>query len=464
VGATPPASAAATAPGQLYTFGLNEFGRLGNTRSILTGASNPAPELVTLPGENGPVTQTAAGYAHSLVVTSTGQLYAFGENLYGQLGRATNSSTNTPNPTPTLVDLPSGSGTVVEVAAGYTFALVLTSSGQLYAFGENQYGQLGSTVDNGSSVANPTPELVGLPGADGPVTQIAARFLDSLALTSTGQLFAFGNNQLGQLGSNVNNDTYAANPTPKSASLPGSVGSVVRVAAGITSTFAITRSGQLYSFGENRYGQLGNMNNSGVAEVANPIPGLSEFPGGTTIGSVGTGSSSYHALAVVSDLAVTTAALPARRLGVPYGATAQASGGTAPYRWTAGGLPAGLGIDSATGQTTGTPTARPTSAVTLSVTDAEGTTASATIPPAGADSSPALPGPGTSSAAHCRVPKLKGKKLKAAKKRIKVADCKVGKVTTKSTTGKAARVVEQKPKAGTTRPPGSKITVVLGGK
>jgi hypothetical protein len=69
----------------------------------------------------------------------------------------------------------------------------------------------------------------------------------------------------------------------------------------------------------------------------------------------------------VSDLAVTNSSLPACRLGVPYGATAQASGGSAPYAWTAGGLPAGLEIDSATGQITGTPTAAPTSAVTLSV-------------------------------------------------------------------------------------------------
>ena len=64
----------------------------------------------------------------------------------------------------------------------------------------------------------------------------------------------------------------------------------------------------------------------------------------------------------------------------------------------------------------------------------------------------------------CRVPRLKGEKLKAAKKRIKAADCKLGKVTKEGTAGKSAKVVKQKPAVGTTRPAGSKINVVLGGR
>lgn len=462
-------SLAVTSDGQLYSFGENEFGELGRATNDFTATPNPTPTLVDLPGATGPVTEVAAGAYFSLAVTSTGQLFAFGANERGQLGSSVNNGVSVPNPTPTLVDLPSGSGAVTRVAAGYGFSLVLTSSGQLYGFGENQYGQLGSTVDNLSAAADPTPELVSLPGADGPVVQIAAGFYHSLVLTSTGQLYAFGNNEFGQLGTSINNGRYAANPTPTTVGLPGAIGPVIRVGAGITSSFAITSSGQLYSFGENRYGQLGNTNNSGVPEVANPIPSLSDLPGGTTIAGVGSSSASYDTLAVVSDLAVTTSALPAGQLGVPYGATAQASGGTAPYRWTAAGLPAGLGIDSATGQITGTPTATPTSAVTLSVTDAEGTMASTTlpltIPPASASTVSATNPAVSAVAVHtCRVPKLKGEKLKAAKKRIKAADCKLGKVSKKGAVGRRAEVVKQKPAVGTTRPAGSKINVVLGGK
>ncbi|HEY2053841.1 MAG TPA: putative Ig domain-containing protein [Solirubrobacterales bacterium] len=395
-------SLAVTSTGQLYGFGENEEGQLGNATNNHTTAANPTPTLVSLPGASGPVTEVAAGAYFSLAVTSTGQLFAFGANDRGQLGTATNNGSNTPNPTPTLVDLPSGSGAVVQIAAGYRYALVLTSSGQLFGFGENQYGQLGSTVDNGSSAPNPTPELVSLPAGSGPIAQIAAGADHSLAVTAGGQLFAFGENKYGQLGSTVNNGGYTPNPVPTSVGLPGAIGPVIRVAAATSSSLAITSSGQLYGFGENRYGQLGDTSGSGLFEGADPTPTLADVPPGTTIGAVGSGPVADHALAVVSDLAVTSGSLPGAQLGVPYNATAGASGGTAPYRWTAGGLPAGLAIDAATGQITGTPTVAGTAAVTLTATDAKGTAATTTLPLA------ILGGPGSPPPGGSKVPPRAG--------------------------------------------------------
>ena len=109
----------------------------------------------------------------------------------------------------------------------------------------------------------------------------------------------------------------------------------------------------------------------------------------------------------------------------------------------------------------------PTSAVTLSVTDAEGTTASTTLPltiPPAAAASATNPAPSAAVVRRCRVPKLKGKKLKAVRKAIVKADCKLGKVTKTKATAKRGRVVRQEQKAGATRAAGSKINVVLGGK
>ena len=103
-------------------------------------------------------------------MTSTGQLYAFGANDFGQLGSATNNGTGNPNPTPTLVSLPGATGPVTAIAAGADHSLAVTSTGQLYAFGNNSYGQLGNATNNGNAKPNPTPTLVSLPGATGPVT------------------------------------------------------------------------------------------------------------------------------------------------------------------------------------------------------------------------------------------------------------------------------------------------------
>ena len=63
----------------------------------------------------------------------------------------------------------------------------------------------------------------------------------------------------------------------------------------------------------------------------------------------------------------------------------------------------------------------------------------------------------------CRVPKLRGKKLKAVKRRLRAADCKVGKVTRRSgATSRTGRVVRQRPRAGSIRPAGTVVRVRLG--
>lgn len=216
-------AAGATAPaGGVLAFGSNYSGELGNTtNNNMSTAANPIPAIVTLPGRIGGVTQFAAGADDSFVLTSSGQLFAFGYNDYGELGTAINSGTPAPNPTPAPVALPNQVGGVTQIAAGDFHTLAVTASGQLYAFGFNKYGQLGSTTGNNTNNANPIPTLVGLPGQIGGVTQVAAGADHSLAATSGGQLYAFGDNREGELGNVANNGTLNPNPTPALVTLPG---------------------------------------------------------------------------------------------------------------------------------------------------------------------------------------------------------------------------------------------------
>jgi alpha-tubulin suppressor-like RCC1 family protein len=291
-------SLAVTSTGQLYAFGVNQYGQLGSANAVGSKGANPAPTLVTLPGAVGPVTEIAAGLNYSLAVTSTGQLYAFGDNRYGQLGNANNNGVAVANPTPTPVTLPGATGPVSEISAGASQSLAVTSTGQLYAFGENEYGQLGSMTNNGEESADPTPMLVALPGATGPVSQISAGSFDSLALTSTGQLYAFGLNEYGQLGSTTNNATTNANPTPTLVTLPGATGPASEISAGASHSLAVTSTGQLYAFGLNEYGQLGSTSGNATTN-ANPTPTLVTLPGATGPASeISAGVS--HSLAVTS--------------------------------------------------------------------------------------------------------------------------------------------------------------------
>jgi alpha-tubulin suppressor-like RCC1 family protein len=271
----PPAVGSAALPGQLYALGDNYYGELGNPTNNLTPEPNPTPEVVSLPGAVGPVTQAADGAGFSLAVTSTGQLYAFGWNYYGELGNPTNEHSFEPNPTPTLVNLPGATGGVTQAAAGASDSFAVTSTGQLYAFGENRLGQLGSTTNNGTGNPNSTPTLVTLPGASGPVTQVAAGGYHSLALTSTDQLYAFGDDSQGQLGTAPSGNEI--DPTPALVTLPGAGGPITQIAAGAFFSLAVTSTGQLYAFGENDYGQLGNPTNE-VPLEPHPTPTLVTLP------------------------------------------------------------------------------------------------------------------------------------------------------------------------------------------
>ncbi len=199
------------------------------------------------------------------------------------------------------------------------------------------------------------------------MTQLAAGDEHSLALTSSGQLYAFGYNYYGQLGSATNNGTNNPTPTPTLVTLPGASGPLTQIAAGYGHSLALTSSGQLYAFGENFYGELGSATNNGTSNP-NPTPALVDLGAGTTVDTMVSGPSAEHTLVVIANLAVTSNSLPGGRVGAPYSATATAIGGTAPYAWQASGLPAGLSIDAG-GRISGTPTAAGPAQVVLGVSD-----------------------------------------------------------------------------------------------
>jgi Putative Ig domain/Regulator of chromosome condensation (RCC1) repeat len=208
---------------------------------------------------------------------------------------------------------------------------------------------------------------------------------------AAGQLIAFGDNFSGALGSATNNGTVTANPTPTPVSLPGAGGPVTQIAAGEQHTLALASTGQLYAFGDNTAGELGSAAGSGGA-TANPTPALVSLPAGTTIDTVARGPDATRTLALVADLGVASRSLAPAQIGVPYSTTAQGSGGAPPYRWSASGLPAGLSIDPTSGQITGTPTVPGRANVVLTLADADGITAtSPTLPLKVARATPPAP-------------------------------------------------------------------------
>ena len=87
----------------------------------------------------------ATGAFHTVAVTDDGRAYVWGWNTVGQLGLGQLFSVpEVPEPEPARFFLEGGaSRKVVEVACGYDFTIVRTVAGSLFAFGNNEKGQLG---------------------------------------------------------------------------------------------------------------------------------------------------------------------------------------------------------------------------------------------------------------------------------------------------------------------------------
>ncbi len=274
---------------RIYAWGGNSSGQLGND----TAANSPIPVPVSagaIPAGT-KIIQIAAGGLHSLALSSTGQVYAWGDNSSGQLGNDTAS--NSPVPIPVSAGaIPAGTK-IVQIAAGYAHSLALSSTGQIYAWGLNVNLQLGS---NATGYESPVPVAVSA-GAIPPgtrITQIAAGGAHSLALSSTGRIYAWGNNDYGQLG---NDDRPNASPVPVAVSagaIPRGT-RIARIVAGHTHSLALSSAGKVYAWGAND----GNLGNHRATISAVPVAvSAGAIPAGTRITQIAAGY--LHSLALSS--------------------------------------------------------------------------------------------------------------------------------------------------------------------
>ena len=132
-----------------YAWGYNNAGGLGI--GSVARALRPVP--VRLPGGTADV---QGGTDFTVALTGTGQVWTWGGNRYGQLGDDTTTTTRF---APRQVEL-AGSAEVASIAVGQDHVLALTRHGHIYAWGRNHQGQLGdgTTIDRATPVHVPVPE------------------------------------------------------------------------------------------------------------------------------------------------------------------------------------------------------------------------------------------------------------------------------------------------------------------
>src|SRR5665213_1532176 len=349
-------SLALSSSGQLYAWGDNEDGELGNG----TETASSVPVAVSAPPGTTFV-QIAAEDDGSLALSSTGQVYAWGYNGQGELGDG--STTNSDTPVAVSAGAIPGGTTITQIAGGGSHSLALSSTGQLYTWGLNEYGQLGDSTITNSSV--PVAVSAGAIPAGATITQIAAGALHSLALSSTGQLYTWGLNVYGQLGDGTTTNSDV--PVAVSAGAIPAGATITQIAGGEYHSLALSSTGQLYAWGKNANGELGDGTNSNSS-----VPVATSLPAGTTIDALARGSFAEHALAIIGDLSITTSALAAATVGSPYTTPLAGTGGMQPYTWSAAGLAPGLSLNPSSGAISGTPTLSGSYSVAVTLTDSDG--------------------------------------------------------------------------------------------
>jgi alpha-tubulin suppressor-like RCC1 family protein len=329
--------------------------RLGTQKISVSGSNVIATLTLTAIPQRQPfgtqgVTSSYGSGSYNLVVNPAGNVLAWGANPGGVLGQGGDSRTVAAKSLPTLVKDGGGNGVladIVAVSAGNKVALALSAAGEVLIWGDgermtrasdvNLYlpskvrnaannGNLQHIVQVGVGDSNAValaddgtvyswgyyngqgtsglayPSLVQDPVAGGPLSNIVAVSAGAnfaLALRADGKVFAWGWNAGGQTGRGSINGSFEAYPATVKLAEGGELGNVVAISAGNRFAMALTAGGQVYAWGDNSYGSVGQ-NSDRPITYSSAV--LVKAVNGTTLGNIKmVAAGGWHALALDND-------------------------------------------------------------------------------------------------------------------------------------------------------------------
>ncbi|XP_074474894.1 putative E3 ubiquitin-protein ligase HERC1 isoform X1 [Sebastes fasciatus] len=261
---------AITVEGELFSWGDGEYGKLGHGNS----ATQKYPKIIQGPLFGKVVVCVSAGYRHSAAVTNDGELYTWGEGDFGRLGHSDSQSRNVP----TLVKDISGVG---QVACGSSHTVAVAQDGRtVWSFGGGDNGKLGHGDTNRVYRPKVIEALHGFI-----IRKVCAGSQSSLALTSAGQVFAWGCGSCLGCGSS---ETTSLRPRFIEDL---SITKIIDISCGDSHCLALTHENEVYAWGNNTMGQCGQGHTSTPITKPKKVLGLE----GVSIQQITAGTS--HSLA-----------------------------------------------------------------------------------------------------------------------------------------------------------------------
>ncbi len=242
--------------GGVQCWGYNNYGQLGNNST--TDSSTPVRVVgVGGAGYLAGVTQISAGKYHTCAVVSSGAVYCWGQNVYGQLGNNSTNNSSTP------VQVHTGNNTyltnVTQVGSGGGQTCALRTDNTVYCWGRNAFGDVGdnTTTQRQMAVQVRVSAAAYLTNA----VQIAIGANHSCARLSDGTVRCWGYNVYGEIGDNTTTNRSVA-VLVVGASGSGTLGGVSSISSGRFHTCALISDSSIYCWGDNENGELGDGTNT----------------------------------------------------------------------------------------------------------------------------------------------------------------------------------------------------------
>lgn len=215
-----------------------------------------------------------AGGGHSALLTKSGKLYLWGWNESCQLGCPKGHTTAPHSKEAALpISNPLEGIRVMDAALGFSHTLVIEKeSHRVWSFGSNERGQVLGTTSTGIIGAPTIPNF--LKGIE--AQAVSAGLFHSAVVTLEGEVWVFGCSRFGQCLENSN----ASSPPSQQRWKPSDGSRIVGVTCGRRHTVAVDDQGRLWSWGENKYGQLGRALPEGTKKDCTPglVEGWTPIP------------------------------------------------------------------------------------------------------------------------------------------------------------------------------------------